>query len=82
MDRASGGSDMSHWIRNDIPDFQGATPMILSVCYLIEMFFQKGKMCSDLLVYPSNSFFELFWFKMLRYDKLLNLFVKLFVPYV
>ena len=24
MGRASGGSNASHWIRNDIPDFQGA----------------------------------------------------------
>ena len=24
MGRASGGSNTSHWIRNDAPDFQGA----------------------------------------------------------
>ena len=31
MGRASGGPGMSHWIRNDIPDFQGAMSMIVLV---------------------------------------------------
>ena len=27
----SGGSDTSHWIRNDIPDFQGATSVTVAL---------------------------------------------------
>ena len=37
MGRASGGLDTSHWIRNDISDFQGATSVMLifsSIVYL------------------------------------------------
>ena len=29
--RVSGGWDKSHWNRNDVPNFQGATPVIVSV---------------------------------------------------
>ena len=31
MGRASGGSNTSHWIRNDIPYFQGAMPVKISI---------------------------------------------------
>ena len=39
MRRASGGSDTSHWNRNDIPDFQGAISMIVSI--------ENGKACNQ-----------------------------------
>ena len=31
MGRASGGSDTSYWLRNDVHNFQGATPVIVSI---------------------------------------------------
>ena len=40
MGRASGGSGTSHWNRNDIPDFQGAIFMIVSI--------ENGKICNQM----------------------------------
>ena len=42
MGRASGGSDTSYWIGNDIPDFQGVTSVIVSV--------ENGMVCNQTMM--------------------------------